>query len=100
MNGTEQKNHRTVTQDLSRAVEVIANSTAQRLEAHGVELVRLRESIGAERTHRLDLAKEQRGYVDNQDQLVGRRVDALASDLFTFQHRGFWSRLNWLVTGR
>lgn len=39
------------------------------------------------------LAEEQRHYVDSEDH-------ALLHHINIFIGRGFWSRLNWLVTGR
>lgn len=47
--------------------------------------------------HINELAAEQRTYVDRADTQVRRDAAAL---LDTFTKRGFWSRLNWLLTGR
>lgn len=49
-------------------------------------------AIGAERTHRLTLANEQRAYVDSENQSLLRVLAAF--DAFTF-----WERLRWLFRG-
>lgn len=71
----------------------------------------LRAAINNERTHRLQLANEQRAYVDGADAQLKAycrerfeanirehaRMDASVAEL---RQRGFWGRLNWLLTGR
>jgi hypothetical protein len=66
--------------------------------------------IGEERTHRLKLAQEQRGYVDNEDRQLRQTCQERWNETGAthkrigvhqaFVSRGFWSRLNWLLTGR
>lgn len=51
--------------------------------------------VDAERTHRLDLAKEQRAYVDQADTQLMRRLTALERIV----RLGFFGRLRWLLTG-
>lgn len=107
MNGTEQTNHRTVTSQLRREFDAASTETtralhvcADRLRAHDRDAIRLEKAINDERTHRLRLADEQRGYVDARDNDVLRAVEAVNDRATAFVSRGFWSRLNWLLTGR
>jgi hypothetical protein len=111
MNGTEQRNHRKVTTDLARAVEQVAHSAAQRLDSHGAQIARLEKAISDHRTHVIQLAAEQRGYVDGRDRELSVRIEDVSGDHGArignlmaahtgFTCRGFWSRLNWLLTGR
>lgn len=104
MNGDEQKNHRVVTQELGRTLATVAETTASQLSV-------LRSSINNERTHRIALADEQRAYVDARDKelrvccqerwdSVSVTTKRLADRHGEFVARGFWSRLNWLLTGR
>lgn len=104
MNGSEQKNHRTVTATIAQNVEAIASATASRLSI-------LERQIGDERTHCLKLADEQRGYVDARDRELRdccqqRWDDTSATNKHVFgalaalRDRGFWGRVNWLLTGR
>lgn len=97
MNGTEQKNHRTAVSTLGSAVEALADSTIERL-AH---------TEGVCRT----LVSEERDYVDAEIRIrracCQERWDATANAqraiiaMFgELRNRGFWSRLNWLFTGR
>mgnify|MGYP003401691487 CR=1 FL=1 len=97
MNPSEQKSHKKVTADLAAGIEALAATTAERCST-------LSEMINTERTLRLKMAEEQRGYVDNEDRLLRRYaeqcVEAAHKRLDKFVRRGFWSRLNWLLTGR
>ncbi len=97
MNPREQRARRT-------AVETLANETADVFKMYTAELTRLEAAVNSERTHRLKLAEEQRGYVDARDRELRDRCDDrwvranMRAD--AFEQRGFWSRLNWLLTGR
>jgi hypothetical protein len=64
--------------------------------AHLVTQLRaLEQAIHAERMHRLDLAKEQRAYVDQADTRQQYRL----MDLERLRNRGFFGRLRWLLRG-
>ena len=82
----------------------LAMMTAEQFDA-------LERRVGEERTARLALAQAQRGYVDNEDRLLRqccqeRWIETMAATkklgdrISELRHRGFWSRLNWLLTGR
>lgn len=101
MNGTEQRKHTT-------AVAVLEAQTAEAIEGLVVALTAerrereqgdrdvaagVRAAIGGERTHRLTMADQQRSHVDLEDRITRGQFAA-------FRDRGFWSRLNWLLTGR
>lgn len=104
MNPTQQRNHRTVTHTIAQSVEQIAAAAAARMD-------RLERAINDERTHRLKLAEEQRGYVDARDRELreccwerwdstSQTTKRLFDEIGELRNRGFWSRLNWLLTGR
>ncbi len=108
MNGTEQKAHTTALATLDRRTSEFADAITEHLE---LEIEKLRQAIGEERTHRLKLADEQRAYVDGADralkQCCQERWDVTANthvrlwkEIADLRDRGFWSRLNWLLTGR
>ena len=97
MNPIQQRNHRT-------AVETLANTTSDALESVAARFIEqeariesvnrdFMNAINEERTHRLKLADQQRAYVDAGDRTVLQAFQV-------FKLRGFWSRLNWLLTGR
>lgn len=73
-------------EDSIRAIDISINETIEHFD-------RVEKTIHQERTHHLELAKEQRSYVDQADKRTDWRLDG-------FVGRGFWSRLNWLLTGR
>lgn len=105
MNGTEQRLHRT-------AVQTLAKQTDERIDAIcttfdgalAILEAKLRDGVNQERTHRLDLAKEQRSYVDGA--LAELRRSTVASDdylgarLRRLESLTFWHRLWWLLSGR
>lgn len=104
MNPVEQGNHRRVTDAIAHHVESIATATAQRFTEIERQAAGFRDSvverfahvdrrINEERTHRLKLADEQRGYVDMRDRDISRAFESLRA-------RGFFGRMNWLLTGR
>ncbi len=110
MNAVEQKTHRTVTKDLSERLDAVEAVTAE----IDVRLVggfnSLDRRINEERTDRLALAQEQRGYVDGEDRKLRttcqERWDAttqtmrrVSIDLAAFEHLTLWGRLRWLLTG-
>ena len=104
MNPTEQKNHKT-------ALLTLENETTEALKSVAYQLDVIRVSVGEEHTQRLRLAAEQRGYVDARDRelreccqqrwaATTETTKRLADDHVFFVRRGFWSRFNWLLTGR
>lgn len=114
MNGTEQKAHQRVTDALDKRLgdlELIVTALDERVSAIALaartEIAAAerdaRELINAERTHRLNLAKEQRTYVDGRDievQAICLRHSRLTyDDLIALRDRGFWGRLSWLIRG-
>ena len=110
MNAVEQKNHKRVTDAIANDVAAIAEETADRLDALKQVSDNLRDLINAERTHRLDMAKDQRGYVDNEDrqlrQCCQERWDAtstttkkLGDAISRLRDRGFWGRMKWILRG-
>ena len=97
MNGIEQKTHKRVTDELAAGLEDLSRASTERATAISASVEELanvtRELINKERTHRLSLASEQRAYVD--------RADTFNRDILNaFVGRTFWSRLNWIMTGR
>jgi len=97
MNAVEQKKHATAVSTLEAATTDAIEAMSERLRD---ESDRLFDIIGDERTHRLKMAEEQRGYVDAADRRLDRLIEAETADRRAFVGRGFWSRLNWLMTGR
>lgn len=104
MNGTEQRQHKTRTDAISREMADFA-------EIVETQLTLLRKAVSDERTHRLTLANEQRGYVDNENRLIRQCCQErwtassethkrLGDSISELRYRGFWSRLSWLLTGR
>ena len=103
MNPSEQKNHSSRLNDLASGLDVFQSATVDAISE-------LRTSIGAERTARLELAREQRSYVDGSDRELRRigderwtatgeaqmRIIAMSDPL----RRPFWGRLKWLMVGR
>ncbi len=81
MNGTEQRQHRSVT-----------DSLAARLDAVEATLLAAERAIDRNRTHVLTLADEQRGYVDGYLRQLAQQISAL-------RDRTLWQRLRWLVQG-
>ncbi len=107
MNGTQQKNHSTALSELAGGLNEFASASLERMveieqsltHAHQsvkfahAEIARLETALNNERTHRLELADQQRSYVDRADMEV---LDSLRR----LRDRSFLSRLNWLITGR
>jgi len=97
MNGEEQRRHRTATQEIRKDLDAVTNTTGELVDELVTRISQVRDeclkAVGEERTHRLRLAEQQRTYVDRGDK------DNLIR-MSNFVCRGFWSRLNWLFTGR
>ncbi len=101
MNGTEQRAHHTAVTRLAGDVETMFDDLHAKTRT-GFE--RVSQAINDERTARLKLAREQRSYVENEDRKLYNVLHeahlVLVQSHHAFRSRGFWSRLNWLLTGR
>jgi hypothetical protein len=104
MNTSEQRTHRTVTAALASGLEKLSEAATARMDS-------LDRRLGELSTHQVKLAHEQRAYVDNEDRQLrqccqerwddtAKTTKRLADGLYELRYRGFWSRLNWLLTGR
>ena len=93
MNPKEQKDHRTALRDLEDGVLAFSVETMKRLDALAARIGTVEARINEERALRLKRAEEQRAYVDARNGEVWLHVEYL-------YRRGFWSRINWLLTGR
>jgi hypothetical protein len=104
MNPSEQKKHTTVTAILRQHVndlDAIHVAEINRLEAlitaekdaREADTDAGRKALAEEHGWILEQAEEQRTYVD-------RLHTDHVSTFVQFRFRGFWSRLNWLFTGR
>jgi hypothetical protein len=100
MNGTEQKQRRTAIIDLQRRLDSMdrdfSDLVLQEVKDRRADAAQLRETIrievSEERTHRLQLAIQQREYVDDQDRQQVRI-------LLAFIMMPFWKRWVWCVLG-
>jgi hypothetical protein len=101
MNAAEQREHKTRVDELADALEKTATAADERctkIEALQVrEFQALRNDLSKQQTHVIDLAKEQRSYVDTSDRQVLR--NAIANDRIFFE-RNFGRRLLWLFFGK
>lgn len=79
----------------AEAVEII-NKQAEAIATNYAKGLELEKAIGQERSHRLELAAEQRRYVDSSDRILAGSISVLERKI----NRGFFGRLFWLVTGR
>lgn len=107
MNPSEQHAHRSITGQLQARTQVLEDlvehhttallrflpATADELADVRAMIGDLRLAIGNERTHRLQLAQEQRSYVDAAD----RQILAAINEVCGWSLR---QRLRWLLTGR
>lgn len=73
------------------------------LEAMREQVESAHAKIGAERSHVLRLAEEQRRYVDGADAGLRRHIVErgiqLADRIYVFESMTFWQRLRWLLLG-
>ena len=104
MNGTEQRKHRTATAELADAIETLAKAADARADA-------LEGALAYEQKRSRKLEEEQRGYVDARDRELceccqerwdesSAATKRLGDRIADLRNRGFWSRLNWFLTGR
>ena len=110
MNATAQRTHTRATDALDARLtnaELVLTAVDERV-AQAVAL--LEDKINDEHTHRLQLADEQRRYVDYEDRRLRQTCQArwdetaattqrLAVDLYRFQMMTWWQRLVWIVLG-
>lgn len=103
MNPAEQRLHTKATDKLDERLTNVETVLAALDERVSAVAKAAEASIGAERTHRLKLADEQRNYVDRRDSEVQttclRQNTLTYADLLELRDRGFWGRLRWLVRG-
>lgn len=104
MNGTEQRAHTRITDDLGKRLDNVETVLAA-LDERVSEVARATlASVHEERTHRLTLADEQRAYVDQRDREVQTtclRQNTLTYAAFLgFCDRTMWQRLRWLIRGQ
>lgn len=84
-------------EDIASAIQ---DERLQRQDGDIEAIETARRLVSEERTHRLKLADEQRAYVDTRDRRLSDVLDTEIFDRRSFCARGFWSRFNWLLTGR
>jgi hypothetical protein len=97
MNGTEQRNHKTALKNLEETVvrrfESLVDAMDGRFTVEAAHAAALIEKEAADR----QLAH----LATNVSISVNRTLlDGLVAEVRTFRHRGFWGRLNWMITGR
>lgn len=108
MNTAQQAARRTqyenIRADMARLAQAWDDELAEKLGALADQLA---TQVGAERTARLDLAKEQRSYVDGADAVIKRQVNNIEEVVVTeaqlrlkMDLGGLWGRLRWLLTGK
>jgi hypothetical protein len=89
--------------DFERTVAIVKEARATDAKQVFDKLEELRANISAERTHRLELADQQRAYVDGGDrdtrQAVDRIVRFAVERLQRFERMSLWARLRWAFTG-
>lgn len=109
MNATEQRGHRTVTQELDRkltdvAVVVEAISTnadvLHRRQTHHHERIIALEQQLAEQAAHINMLSVQVGAGERNVLAVLDRTSDLDAGLAAFREQSFWQRLMWLVVGR
>ena len=105
MNPTEQKTHtrrmdalETKFRHFQAALEATTEEALSQMDLSLREFVR--EQVGEERTHRLQLANEQRTYVDHADKMNHLLSTGTRQEWEAFTGLRFWGRLKWLITGR
>lgn len=80
------------------------DSVAAKCDRLAEQLENVAARIGEERTHRLQLANEQRAYVDAADRELRRSLvashDDIGARINRHERMTLWQRLTWLVTGK
>ncbi len=110
MNPSEQRAHTTrvdqLERDVERLLEKIAADTRDRFTA---ERQTSANAWNSERTHRLEMAEQQRAYVDQEDRKLREGVKRLTERVADLeldhtrrnvQGRTIWGRIGWLLRGR
>jgi len=103
MNGEQQRQHKTVTDALRRNIAELSLALADEVNETTNVLAnfetRLNETQAEAAHHISNLTRA----ISDLDESHTFRMDELGRGvcaLETFRGRGFWSRLNWLLTGR
>jgi len=100
MNPEQQRQHTRVTDILRRDLEALEKSVADELAWAASKVAILATAVETDIPRSLgNLTRAISDLTDNhvgtQDTLLNTKVE-----VFAFTTRGFWSRLNWLITGR
>jgi hypothetical protein len=93
MNGPEQRDHKT-------ALNTLAHNTELALDAVAVRLIKLDAGLEIERDRRKTDIDALIGRTVENDELLEGQLNRVSAEHSAFCHRHFWSRLNWLITGR
>jgi len=96
MNGKQQRTQRTMREEL----QTVTDAMVEEIDALGGKLAILRDEtrvlVGKEHTARLEMAGQERDYVDRTTKPLDIEREAARA----FRARGFWARINWIFTGR
>jgi hypothetical protein len=102
MNGQQQRNHTTKTQNLESMLTLVAQASSEQFAVQEKEVVRLDERLNfhgeslSNLTRRVtDLAL---GINAKHDHLLSQHF-SLYRDVHAFVGMGFWARLKWVVRG-
>jgi hypothetical protein len=109
MNTDEQRTHTRKTDELDARltnVETVVEALDQRMSELAVaaqaeinrQMTKVRELVSEERTHRLELAGEQRAYVDREDRELRRSVERLQVRTVLLAQPTVWRRLRGLLS--
>jgi len=100
MNPAEQKQHKKRTDELEQMITDLGTVVYARVDQavrHADNFTR--EEVSKETNRRLELAQQQRSYVDAGDRDLRRLIEAQEQRLSQFKTRTFWQRLRWLFAG-
>jgi len=108
VNPTEQKAHTKTTDALAARLDDLELFVAALDERVSGVATAAQASIGQERTHRLQLAEQQRTYVDGADRqlrvVIEERRSAILAEVGAaigeLRARTLWGRLRWICFGR
>lgn len=108
MNGQEQRERHTAMailegkfKELKETVEAAYEQELQDRTKGDFDMgTLLVQTVGGERDARLDLAKQQRTYVDNELFHTNRQIRFMREAPDNLLQLGFWGRLRWVLTGR
>lgn len=99
MNAVEQRDHRTVTralqQQINDLVAIVSALEAQQATIYGEAV----DTLAKERTARQTMGDKLRATCQERWDSASATHKSIGDRHADFVGRGFWSRLNWLVTG-